>query len=193
MRKDMSDLTPRQRAQIMALEDLSDDQIDTTNIPETLDWSNAVRGMFYRPGEEHVGRAIGSTTDTSEKGLERLICEAMTGRPCDSPQGRMVRERPSSYGAGVDMRRPAGIRPRALRGLGPAFPIPPRYSADAAQSLDLGQDGPTRRRFLSRLQGEITKRGTIDVLRKGIKHGPHQFDPDVQHAVDGEREGPGPV
>ena len=39
------------------------------------------------------------TTDTSEKGLERLICMALEG-PCDPPQGGMVRERPSSYGAG---------------------------------------------------------------------------------------------
>ena len=30
----------------------------------------------------------------------------------------------------------------------------------AAESLDLGGDSPTRRKFLARLQGEITKRGT---------------------------------
>ena len=35
---------------------------------------------------------------------------------------------------------------------------------------------PTRRKFLARLQGEVAKRGTIDVLRKGVKHGPHQID-----------------
>ena len=40
------------------------------------------------------------TTDTSEKGLERLICEALTGAACNPPQGSMARERPSSYGAG---------------------------------------------------------------------------------------------
>ena len=40
----------------------------------------------------------------------------------------------------------------------------------------MSEDGPARRKFLARLQGEISKRGTIDVLRKGIKHGPHQFD-----------------
>ena len=56
MRKGMSELTPRQRAQIRALENLPDDQIDMSEIPETRDWSNAVRGMFYRPGEKHVGR-----------------------------------------------------------------------------------------------------------------------------------------
>ena len=33
-----------------------------------------------------------------------------------------------------------------------------------------------RHKFIARLQGEITKRGTIDVLRKGIKHGPIYID-----------------
>ena len=32
------------------------------------------------------------TTDTSEKGLEHLICTALTGAACDPPQGGMVRE-----------------------------------------------------------------------------------------------------
>src|SRR6266545_5011587 len=47
---------------------------------------------------------------------------------------------------------------------------------EAADALDFSQDGPTRRKFLARLQGEITKRGTIDVLRHGSKHGPHHLD-----------------
>ena len=49
------------------------------------------------------------TTDTSEKGLERLICTALTGAPCDPPQGGMVHERPAGYGVGLDMRRHAGL------------------------------------------------------------------------------------
>ena len=47
---------------------------------------------------------------------------------------------------------------------------------NAAESLDLGQDSPTRRKFLARLQGEISKRGVIDVLRKGVKDGPHHVE-----------------
>src|SRR5205085_3093916 len=38
-------------------------------------------------------------------------------------------------------------------------------------ALDFETDNPKRQQFLHRLQGEIAKRGTIDVLRKGIKHG----------------------
>ncbi len=48
--------------------------------------------------------------------------------------------------------------------------------ADAAESLALDEDGPTRRKFLARLQGEITKRGTIDVLRHVVRHGAHDLD-----------------
>ena len=59
MRKDMSELTPKQRSQIMALKKLPDDRIDTDDIPEVLDFSNVTRGAFYRPGRKHVGRAIG--------------------------------------------------------------------------------------------------------------------------------------
>ena len=34
----------------------------------------------------------------------------------------------------------------------------------------------SRQKFLARLQGEIGKRGVIDVLRHGIKHGQHDVD-----------------
>ena len=43
-------------------------------------------------------------------------------------------------------------------------------------ALDPDNDSPTRHKFLARLQGEIGKRGVIDVLRHGVKHGPHDVD-----------------
>ena len=46
----------------------------------------------------------------------------------------------------------------------------------AAESLGLGEDGPARRKFLSRLRGEVSKRGTVDVLRHGVRHGAHELD-----------------
>ena len=42
-------------------------------------------------------------------------------------------------------------------------------------ALDLDSDSPTRQKFLARFQGEIGKRGVIDVLRHGIRHGPHEI------------------
>jgi type I restriction enzyme R subunit len=40
-------------------------------------------------------------TDTTERGLERLICTALTGHPCDPLQtGQTVEDRPATYGAG---------------------------------------------------------------------------------------------
>ena len=54
MQKDTSDLTAAQRAELDALEALPDDQIDTSDIPETLDWSGAKRGLFYRPVKQQI-------------------------------------------------------------------------------------------------------------------------------------------
>lgn len=44
------------------------------------------------------------------------------------------------------------------------------------EAFDLDHDSPTRQKFLARLQGEISKRGVIEVLRKGVKHGPYSID-----------------
>jgi type I restriction enzyme R subunit len=47
---------------------------------------------------------------------------------------------------------------------------------EVAEALDLDSDSPTRRKFLARLQGEVSKRGVVDVLRNGIQHGPHRIE-----------------
>ena len=54
MTKRDSGLTDEQRAELDALETLPDDQIDTSDIPETLDWSGAKRGLFYRPVKQQI-------------------------------------------------------------------------------------------------------------------------------------------
>ena len=117
------------------------------------------------------------TTDTSERGLERLICTALTGHPCDLPEAYTAGLAPASYG-GVgwicgnshDYDREYCLDLAQLA----AFVNATRPGA--AESLSLNEDGPTRRKFLARLQGEITKRGTIEVLRQGIRHGAHDLD-----------------
>ena len=43
-----------QHKETAALERLPDDQIDTTEVPEMLDWSTAQRGTLYRPVKQQI-------------------------------------------------------------------------------------------------------------------------------------------
>jgi len=123
-------------------------------------------------------------TDTTEKGLESLIVAAMTGRTTAAPSAdEAVRDAPGP---------PGSFRGVGAQGwiLGSAQDYDREYAVDlvqlraflrttqkeAAEALDLYKDSPSRRKFLARLQGEIAKRGVIDVLRKGIDHGKYHLD-----------------
>ena len=116
-------------------------------------------------------------TDTSERGLERLICTALAGHPCEPPATGTVAEPPAGYGG-------VGWRDGNFHDYDREYCVDPvQLSAflratqpKAAESLGLSEDGPTRRKFLARLQGEVSKRGSIDALRHGIDHGPHHLD-----------------
>ena len=96
-------------------------------------------------------------TDTSEYGLESLIVKHMTS-------SGWVAGQPTDYDRAyaVDLVQLCEFLKATQEPL--------------VEALELNSDNPTRRKFLARLQGEITKRGTIDVLRHGIKHGPHHID-----------------
>ena len=117
-------------------------------------------------------------TDTSEKGLESLIVAAMTGVPIEAPPKEPAVGHPKAvYGgsgwiAGFpdDYDREFCVDLQQLRAFLQAT------QPKLAEVLDLSNDSPTRRKFLARLQGEISKRGVIDVLRHGVKDGPHHLD-----------------
>jgi hypothetical protein len=47
-------LTPQQRAELKSLAALRDDAIDTSDVPELLDWPGAKRGLFYRPVKQQL-------------------------------------------------------------------------------------------------------------------------------------------
>jgi uncharacterized protein (DUF4415 family) len=49
-----SRLTAKQRAELEALAALPDHRIDTADIPEVRDWSDAKRGLFYRPVKKQL-------------------------------------------------------------------------------------------------------------------------------------------
>ena len=117
------------------------------------------------------------TTDLSERGLERLICKTLTGDPCDPPSGATVGEQPpSGGGVGWSPGNPHDYNREYCVDLVQLRAFLHDTQPDSAPALRLEEDCPTRRGFLARLQGEIAKRGTIDVLRNGIKHGRHNLD-----------------
>ena len=47
-------LTKEQEAEISALASLPDENIDTSDVPEILDWSGAKRGLLYRPVKQQI-------------------------------------------------------------------------------------------------------------------------------------------
>ena len=96
-------------------------------------------------------------TDTSEAGLESLIVADMTvaGWIAGDP---------------TEFEREHAVDLAQLQSFLSAT------QKNVARTLGLDEGSPTRRNFLARLQGEISKRGVIDVLRNGIKHGPASID-----------------
>ena len=52
--KEAAGLTGEQRAELAALAELPEDEIDTTDIPEVLDWSHARRADLYRPIKQQI-------------------------------------------------------------------------------------------------------------------------------------------
>src|SRR5947207_11226229 len=121
------------------------------------------------------------TTDTSEKGLETLIMRHMTGTDGLAVIPNRVAERPPPYGGTGYTAGSAQDYDRIH-----ALDVPQLFAflrvtqpeafkklamADANDSKDIN-----RLKFLARLSSEIGKRGVIDVLRKGVEHGPVHFD-----------------
>ena len=130
------------------------------------------------------------TTDISEKGLETLITRHMTGTDGLAPVAEgLVAETPDALAAA----RAAGSgwlagNPKDYDRTY-AFDVPQLFLfLHATQSEPLKKLGIAdykdtkdtkdinRQKFLARLSNEIGKRGVIDVLRKGVDHGPLHFD-----------------
>ncbi len=55
----MAKLTEEQQAELRALEEMSDEEIDFSDIPERdVDWSKARRGLFYQPVKREITLAL---------------------------------------------------------------------------------------------------------------------------------------
>lgn len=97
-------------------------------------------------------------TDTSEKGLESIIVASLV------EEAGYVQGDPQDFD-----REHAVDLAKLLQFLAATQP-------DTYEALGIDEEGPKRTQFLHRLQGEIAKRGVVDVLRGGIKHGPVHVD-----------------
>ena len=79
-------LTGEQKAEIEALAGLSDEVIDTSGIPEILDWTDARRGLLYRP----VKKQITLRLDADVVAWFRM--NAPNGRGYQTEMNRVLRE-----------------------------------------------------------------------------------------------------
>lgn len=99
-----------------------------------------------------------ATTNTREEGLEALITNSLI-----TEAGYLAGE-PNDYD------RAHAVDTAQL------FAFLEETQPDVLTTLGIEESGTARTKFLHRLQGEIKSRGVIDVLRKGVKHGPASVD-----------------
>ena len=127
------------------------------------------------------------TTDTTERGLERLICTAMTGVACDPGTApTSTAESPGTYGGlGYICGSPADYDRDHAVDLAQLSGFLATTQDDALDALDLANASPTRQKFLARLQGVVTKRGVIDLLGRKARSNAA----DAIHHADHRRTG----
>ena len=117
------------------------------------------------------------TTDTTERGLEELICWDLVGESVADAEndGSSLNDRAAVFGAGWKMGDSRDYNAEYCVDLEQLTAFLEETQLEVAATLDLDNDSNTRRQFLARLQGEVNKRGTIEVLRNGINHGPNHI------------------
>ena len=92
-----------------------------------------------------------SFTNTKESGLESLIVKCL------------VKQNGYEQGSNADYNRDYAIDETRL------FRFLQNTQPDALEKLGVFKTDIKKKQFLNRLQGEIAKRGVIDVLRNGVK------------------------
>jgi type I restriction enzyme R subunit len=123
-----------------------------------------------------------SKTDTTEKGLETLIMRHMTGSDgiVVTPATLVAEEPPNATGSGWFAGSPQSYDREFALDTDQLFAFLQVTQPEEYGKLGLGdyrdRKSIVRQNFLARIQAEISRRGTIDVLRHGIKHGPLSFD-----------------
>jgi type I restriction enzyme R subunit len=117
-------------------------------------------------------------TDTSEKGLETLIMRHMTGEDGIAVAPDSVGGKPAATGTGYFAGSPKDYDRAQALDVPQLFAFLRATRPESFKKLAMADDTKdiNRLKFLARLSAEIGKRGVIDLLRKGVEHGPVHFD-----------------
>ncbi|SAL70950.1 type I restriction-modification system endonuclease [Caballeronia cordobensis] len=116
-------------------------------------------------------------SDTSERELERLIVRHLAGISEHSPAPTDTLGPAAVYeSGGYVLGRASDFNRDVALDIAQLLAFLQATQPNAVEALELAHEGIKRTQFLHRLQGEITKRGVVDVLRKGASHGPVTVD-----------------
>ncbi len=80
------ELTGEQKAEIEALAALPEEEIDTSDIPEILDWTDARRGLLYRPVKKQITLRLDADV------VAWFRANAPNGRGYQTEMNRVLRE-----------------------------------------------------------------------------------------------------
>ena len=122
-------------------------------------------------------------TDLTERGLESLIVRHLTGEDglAATPLAQRIAEGPVTYGgSGYYLGAPADYDPATALDVAQLLTF--LRATQGAKLAKLGIADPAdpanthRRDLLARLSRELTARGVVDVLRRGLKHRSEHLD-----------------
>ena len=132
MKSEKPELTQTERDRWAAFDALTDDEIDTSDIPETTDWSGAVRGLFHMSPDER----------------RKAMAELRRRRPKDTPSGDWTRYEwaPTTGYVGVY------IAEETKRTLDAYRVQPNRVAEDANHEEDTARGGYARRQLFELVQ-----------------------------------------
>ncbi len=112
-------------------------------------------------------------TDTSERWFEARVVRSLTGVPQPEYSHELA---PTDFAAthnGYVQGKPTDYNRDVALDVTQLLAFLQSTQPKAVDTLELAADGIKRTQFLHRLQGEITKRGVVDVLRKGLATAPY--------------------
>lgn len=115
-------------------------------------------------------------TDTSERWFEARIVRGLTGIPQPEYSHETKNSAFVASSCGYVQGQAQDYNPDVALDVPKLLAFLQATQPMAVETLNLASDGIQRSQFLHRLQGEITKRGVVDVLRKGVSHGPVHVD-----------------